>query len=124
MAIETTPYGVYVQTDEKGRIIAINSNAFLDSLQGWTKIDEGYGDKYCHAQGNYLPGSLTDERGVYRYKLMEGQAKERTREEMDGDYIPPLPPGIPLESRVEQVEGKTRDLQSAMEALIGGIAGA
>jgi hypothetical protein len=89
MEFEMQPYGVYIQTDDEGRITAINSDAFLRSLDGWTKIDEGYGDKYHHAQGNYLPGPLMDERGIYRYKLVNGKVVPRTQEEIDADYIPP-----------------------------------
>lgn len=43
-------YTVYVRTDEAGRIIEVNSSAFLADTAGWTAIDEGYGDKY-HAGG-------------------------------------------------------------------------
>lgn len=83
------PYGVYVREDPAGRIYAINSDAFIFNTQGWVKIDEGYGDRYHHAQGNYLPLPLMDERGVLRYKLVDGKVVERTQEEMDGDYVPP-----------------------------------
>lgn len=80
------PYGVYIKTDEENRITAINSSAFLPDTDGWTKIDEGYGDKYHHAQGNYFDKPLLDERGIYRYKLVDGKPVERTQEEMDADY--------------------------------------
>lgn len=83
------PYSVYVHTDDTGRITDINSSAFLPSPDGWTKIDEGFGDKYHHAQSHYFPDSLWDERGIYRYKVVDGAAVERTQEEMDGDYTPP-----------------------------------
>lgn len=43
-----------------------------------------------HAQGNYLPGPVTDERGIPRYKLVDGEVVERTQEEMDADYVPPM----------------------------------
>ncbi len=76
--MEMNPYAVLVRTDEQNRIIAINSSAFVADADGWTKIDEGWGDKYHHAQGNYLDKPLMDERGVYRYKLENGQAMERT----------------------------------------------
>lgn len=89
MDYEMNPYGVYVKTDETGRITAINSSAFLTDVEGWQMIDEGYGDRYHHAQGNYFNKPLMDERGVYRYKLVEGEAVERTAEEMDADYTPP-----------------------------------
>lgn len=87
----TEPYRVFVLTDERDRIIDINSNAFLAETAGWTQIDEGVGDRYHHAQGNYLPKPKYDERGIPRYKLQDGKAVERTQEEMDADYIPPEP---------------------------------
>ena len=76
---------VLVQTDDAGRVTAINSDAFV-SGDGWTAIDEGEGDRYRHAQNNYLLKPLTDERGVYRYKLVDGLVAQRTQAEMDADY--------------------------------------
>ena len=76
---------VLVQTDDAGRVTAINSDAFV-SGDGWTAIDEGEGDRYRHAQNNYLLKPLTDERGVYRYKLVDGLVVQRTQAEMDADY--------------------------------------
>lgn len=80
---------VFVRVDESGRIMEINSDAFLPDVSGWVQIDEGVGDRYHHAQGNYLPKSLYDERGIPRYKLQDGKAVERTQEEIDADYVPP-----------------------------------
>ena len=85
------PYKVLVRADDAGRVVAINSSAFVQDAEGWVEIDSGYGDHCHHAQGNYLPGPLTDERGVCRYKLADGAILERTQEEMDGDYTPPDP---------------------------------
>ena len=82
-------YSVYVKTDEKGRVIEINSDAFIEEFAGWVKVDEGTGDKYHHAQGNYLPLPIVDDRLIYRYKLVDGVPVERTQEEMDADYIEP-----------------------------------
>ena len=90
--MEQKPYGVYVKTDDAGRITAINSDAFVTDLTDWVKIDEGYGDRHHHAQGNYLDGPLYDERGICRYKLADGAAIKRTAAEMDEDYEPPAPP--------------------------------
>ena len=87
--MEFTGYDVYVKPDEAGRITAINSSAFLSDTDGWVKIDHGVSDKFHHAQGNYFPKPIMDERGIYRYKLTNGEAVERTQEEMDADYIPP-----------------------------------
>ena len=80
---------VYVRTDNAQKITGINSDAFLPDISGWVQIDEGTGDRYHHAQGNYLPGPLYDERGIPRYKLVNGQVVERTPEEIDADYTPP-----------------------------------
>ena len=85
-------YGVYVKIDKAGRIVSINSDAFLTDLNGWMKIDEGYGDRYHHAQGNYLDGPLYDDRGICRYKLADGAVVPRTQAEMDADYAPPSAP--------------------------------
>ena len=52
------PYIVYVRIDDMDRIISINSSAFLTDTSGWIEIDRGFGDKYHHAQGNYLSASL------------------------------------------------------------------
>ena len=82
------PWKVLVRTDDAGRVVDINSNAFVQDIDGWVQIDSGHGDRYHHAQGNYLPGPLMDVRGVYRYKLEDGAIVERTAEEMDGDWAP------------------------------------
>lgn len=78
------PYIVYVQTDEQGRITAVNSSAFVPDDWG-TEIDQGYGDKYHHAQGNYFPQPIYTEDGIPRYKLETGEAVERTEEEIQAD---------------------------------------
>lgn len=82
---------VYVLTDSDGRITAVNSSAFVAETVGWTPIDSGYGDRYHHAQGNYFPREIRDERGICRYKLAGGQAVERSAEEMNADYTEPEP---------------------------------
>ena len=83
--MDTESCKVLVLTDEAGRVTAINSDAFV-SGDGWTQIDEGEGDRYRHAQNNYLLKPLTDERGVYRYKLVDGLVAQRTQAEMDAEF--------------------------------------
>lgn len=85
----TVSYKVFVLTDERSCIIDINSDAFLAETAGWVQIDEGGGDRYHHAQGNYLPKPKYDERGIPRYKLVDGKAVERTPEEIEAEYVPP-----------------------------------
>ena len=111
------PYEVYVSVDPAGRIYAINSSAFIFDTKGWVLIDEGCGDRFHHAQGNYLPGPLMDERGILRYKLEDGQPVERTQEEMDADYTPPMP--VPTtEDRMTEIEMALIELA----AMLGGDA--
>ena len=114
--MEMQPYIVYVKVDESNRITAINSSAFLADVTGWTEIDSGYGDKYHHAQGNYFDKSLCDERGICRYKLVNGRTVERTQEEMDADYVPPEVKPTDAE-RILQLESEKKLLTAQVQAL-------
>lgn len=117
--MEMKPYIVYIKTDNTNRITAIDSSAFLPDITGWMEIDGGYGDKYHHAQGNYFSQPLYDERGICRYKLVNGRPVERTQEEMDADYVPPeVKPTT--EQRVDALETTTDDIILMMADLIGG----
>lgn len=75
-------YTVYVQTNDAGYITAVNSSDFLTDLTGWTKIDEGAGDKFHHAQGNYFSGPIFTEGGACCYKLVDGEVVGCTEEEI------------------------------------------
>ena len=92
-------YKVYIKTDENGVVTAVNSSAFLTVLTDWIEIDEGTGDKYHHAQGNYLPKGLTTDDGIYQYKYVDGELQERTEEEVqkERDARPPAPEVMTLE---------------------------
>ena len=118
--MEMKPYIVYVKLDDANCITAVNSSAFLRDVTSWTEIDSGYGDRYHHAQGNYLPGSLYDLRGVCRYKLVGGEVQERTQEEMDADYVPPEEKPT-TEQRVDALETTADDIILMMADLIGGM---
>lgn len=116
------PYSVYVKTDETGRIVAVNSDAFLSSLDGLVKIAEGYGDKYHHAQGNFFSLPLMDENGVFRYKLENGQPIERTEEEMAADVqeLPPASDPIDLVAEIAALKEKNSQLEEALALLLSG----
>ena len=114
--MEMRPYIVYVKVDESNRITAINSSAFLADVTGWTEIDSGYGDKYHHAQSNYFDKPLCDERGICRYKLVNGRTVERTQEEMDADYVPPEVNPTDTE-RILQLESEKKLLTAQVQAL-------
>lgn len=114
--MEMRPYIVYVKVDESNRITAINSSEFLADVTGWTEIDSGYGDKYHHAQSNYFDKPLCDERGICRYKLVNGRTVERTQEEMDADYVPPEVKPTDAE-RILQLESEKKLLTAQVQAL-------
>ena len=70
-------YKVYVSLQD-GYITSINSEIFLsqEEIQAMTEIDQGQGDKYAHAQSQYLEKGLVDEQGRYNYKFVEGKVVE------------------------------------------------
>lgn len=70
-------YKVYVSLQD-GYITTINSEIFLseEEIQTMTEIDQGQGDKYAHAQSQYLGKGLVDELGRYNYKYVEGKVIE------------------------------------------------
>lgn len=105
-------YTVYVQIDDASRIIAINSSAFLSSTEGWIEIDHGAGDRYHHAQGNYFPKPIYEERGIPIYKYVDGEALERTQEEIDADYHEPVPQ--PSETDIALVELAALESENAV----------
>ena len=82
---------VFIKIDSKNRITAVNSEIFISDYSGWTEIDSGDGDKFAHAQGNYLPMPLIDENGGYRYKYENGAVCERSADEMAADIPEPAP---------------------------------
>lgn len=97
-------YTVYIRTDEAGRIVEINSSAFLGDTAGWTAIDEGYSDKYHHAQGNYFPQPLYDVRGCANYKLENNIPVERSDEEKEAEIANRPAPMSSYNDRVAALE--------------------
>ena len=80
---------VYIKIDQNGTIIDINSSIFLNNIEGYIKIDEGSGDRYAHAQGNYLEKGLVDESGRYNYKFEDDKILELTDEEKNALFKKP-----------------------------------
>ena len=68
--MDTESCKVLVQTDDAGSVTAINSDAFV-SGDGWTAIDEGEGDRYRHAQNNYLLKPLKIGRASCRERVCQ-----------------------------------------------------
>lgn len=112
--MEMKPYEVYVQTDEHGYITAVNSSAFLTDASGWIKIDEGFGDKFHHAQGNYFGKPIYTESGAYRYKYEDGTVRECTAEEIaEQEANIPVPEPTPSP---DDYEARIAALESELEA--------
>ena len=82
---------VYIKIDSENRVTAVSSERFISDTSGWVEIDNGYGDRFTHAQGNYLPKPITDENGVYRFKFGNGAICERSEGEMAADMPVPEP---------------------------------
>lgn len=103
---------VYVLPDVRDRITAISSDAFLTDPTDWIEIDRGAGDRYYHAQGNYLSKPIYTEEGIPRYKLADGVPVERTAEEIAADIA-----ALPQPEPSEPVEDELADAIAALELL-------
>lgn len=106
-------YIVYIKADESGRIIAVNSSAFLLDTAGWTEIDAGLGDKYHHAQGNYFQQPLYDEQGCHNY-IYDGTVRPATAEEKAAELAarPKLEP-----TDIEKLQQENTLLKAQVNAL-------
>lgn len=111
---------VYVKTKEINNqniitdiITDINSDIFISDLTGWIQIDEGDGDKYSHAQSNYLDKPLMDMQGKYNYEFMDGKIVELTYEEKE-KLFPTPKQELSLEDRIAMLE----NLQLQQEGVI------
>lgn len=110
---------VYIKTDSSGNVMAVNSSIFLSDLTGWTAIDEGIGDKYVHAQGNYFEKPLTDDNGIYRYKYSNGAVYEKTEEEIETEISAlPKPPMTETELLKAQIQALSEENEFLSDCLI------
>ena len=104
--MNSSNYKVYIKLDNRGNIIAINSSAFLEDIDGWIFIDEGFGDKYLHVQGNYFENGLLTHDGIPVYGWDGTQVLKRTEEEIENDRreTPPAPLDPNTETQLAVVE--------------------
>lgn len=102
---------VYVKTNEENYITEVNSSIFLADTDGYIEIDEGSGDKYSHAQGNYLEKPIVDEQGRYNYKLIDGEVVEVAEEDK--------PEVKPIEPQPTDTEARLQALEEEFNALLG-----
>ena len=113
-------YNVYVKTNENGYITAVNSSAFLADVTGWTEIDQGAGDRFHHAQGNYFPLSIMTDGGAYRYKLVDGKPKECTPEEIQAQEEANKPEPTPTPGTDTELAETVSELERALTTLLTG----
>ena len=111
--MQTPKSRVYVLCDSNSRILRLEGEYSLPAaLTGWTKIDEGNGDKYALAQSHYLAKPLYDG-AVPRYKLVDGKVVERTAEEIEADKAKLPKPVIPKTNAELEAENATLSQQVA-----------
>lgn len=104
--MQTPKSRVYVLLDSESRVLRLEGEYSLPAnLDGWTKIDEGNGDKYALAQSHYLSKPLYDG-AVLRYKLVDGKVVERTAEEIEADKAKLPKPVIPKTNAELEQENK------------------
>jgi hypothetical protein len=73
---------VYIKVGTESNIVAVDSEYFITDFSNWILIDEGNGDKYSHAQGNYFNKPIVTDKGIYRYRLVDDVVVEKTEEEI------------------------------------------
>nr|DAZ51922.1 MAG TPA: hypothetical protein [Caudoviricetes sp.] len=104
--MQTPKSRVYVLCDSESRVLRLEGEYSLPAdLTGWTKIDEGFGDKYALAQSHYLEKPLYDG-AVLHYKLVDGKVVERTAEEIEADKAKLPKPVIPKTNAELEQENK------------------
>ena len=67
------PIKVYAKVNDKNEVVEVGSSIFIQDTTGWIEIDEGFGDKYAHAQSQYFDKPLINENGVYNYKYINNK---------------------------------------------------
>lgn len=87
---------VYIKLDERNRILRCEGGYTMGNIENiaeWIFLEEGTGDKYNLCQCCYFKGGLFAEDGIPKYKYENGQAQERTAEEIEADRnaLPPPP---------------------------------
>ena len=77
----------FIKIDEERNITEVGSEIFIEDPENWIEIDEGSGDRYVHAQGNYLPKPITDEEGNHRYKYINGEIYEVVQDDEEQTHL-------------------------------------
>lgn len=99
-------FNVYVKVNEENYVTAVDSDAFIEDLSLWIKIDEGQGDLYKFAKNNYCKYGITASDGSYNYKLVRGRVV----------YMPqtPVSPTPTVEERLNDLETAICDIMDIL----------
>lgn len=104
-------YKVFVQTDERGSVIYINSSFYVSESDDYIVIDEGEGERYKEAKDLYLEKGLYGHNGTVQtpnYKIVSGELVERTKEEQAKDpYSDPPKPSEDAEEILNIIKGES-----------------
>lgn len=103
-------YRVYIKVNESGYITAINSSAFMSDTTDWVEINSGNGDRFRHAQGNYLNKPIKDGLGRYNFKYVNDVVSEVP--EADKPEVEP--------SNSPSAEERLTELEAAFSLLLEG----
>lgn len=110
--MEMSKIKVYVKLNENNEITQIASSIFLDDVTDWVQIDEAQGgDKYAHAQSQYLPKPICDIQGRYNFKLVDGEVVEIADEDKP---VIEVVEQVTIEDRVAAME------EVMLEMIMGG----
>lgn len=101
--MEEFKYKVYVKLDKNNCITAVESDLTLKDTTDYIQIDEGNGDKYVHAQGNYFDVKngekpLRDSQGRCNYKYVNNEVVVLSDEEKESLF--PTPVQQPTEQQI------------------------
>lgn len=73
---EEQPVKVYIEIDNDNNIVKVFSSDFEKPTNTSIKIDEGFGDKFRHAQSHYFDKPLMNDDGSYNYAFIGGKIVE------------------------------------------------
>lgn len=126
-------YIVFIRHDNENRITEVNSSAFISDVADWVAIDQGYEQSYHHAQGSYFPKPLYDDRYIcrymtapitddpereafhtYEYEDEQWGIYERTKAEMDADWVEPTPPTDEKQLEIDELKQQVAALSAAL----------
>jgi hypothetical protein len=107
---------VFIVMGENNRITGINPND-MSGNSGWLETTDTALTTRIGVDYDEMFSRLSEEHGVALYKFVNGYGENRTAEEIAAD-IAAIP--VPQPSETEQLRTRVVELESVIDALIGG----